>query len=220
MKKGAKIYRFTEVQDLIVEDKEIKGVKTNRGTVKTNVVVNAAGAWSKKIAEMAGVQLPNVPYKKEIMVTERMAHTFDSMVISFKDGIYFSQQEEGQILGGIPPPETITGYETMPTLSFLKHMSKTITRYAPILKHLNVLRQWTGFYDVTPDALPILGEVKGLKGFIQCNGFSGHGFMLSPMVAKLLAELITGERTSLPIERLNLERFEKMEFEREKSVVG
>ena len=220
MRKGAKIYKFTEVQDIVTDGGEIKAVKTSRGTIKTPVVVNAAGAWSKKIAEMAGIKLPNVPYKKEIMVTERIARIFDAMVISFKDGIYFSQQEEGQILGGIPPPETVTGYETMPTLPFLEHMSRTITRYAPILKHINVLRQWTGFYDVTPDALPILGEVKGLKGFIQCNGFSGHGFMLSPMVARLLAQLITGEKLSLPIDRLNLERFEKMEFEAEKSVVG
>jgi len=220
MRNGAEIYRFTEVQDIVTDGEEIKAVRTNRGTIKTGVVVNAAGAWSKKIAEMAGIELPNVPYKKEIIVTERMTRIFDAMVISFRDGIYFSQQDEGQILGGIPPPETVTGYKTEPTLPFLEHMSSTLTRYAPVLKHINVLRQWTGFYDVTPDALPILGEVKGLKGFIQCNGFSGHGFMLSPMVAKLLAQLIAGEKTSLPIDRLNLERFEKMDFEKEKSVVG
>lgn len=221
MKHGAKIYRFTEVQDILTENGRVKGVKTDKGEVKADVVVNAAGAWSKKIAEMAGIELPNVPYKKEIIVTERVEYVFDPMVISFKDGIYFSQQEEGQILGGIPPPETVTGYETAPTLPFLEHMSRTLTRYAPVLKHVNVLRQWTGFYDVTPDALPILGGVEGLEGFIQCNGFSGHGFMLSPMVTKLLAELIAGEKPSMPIDRLNLKRFENMEFdEREKSVVG
>ena len=217
---GAKIYKFTEVKDIIVENGKVKGVRTDKGIVKADVVVNAAGAWSKEIAGMAGVKLPNVPYKKEIMVTERVDYVFDPMVISFKDGIYFSQQEEGQVLGGIPPPETVTGYETKPTLSFLEHMSRTLTRYAPVLKYVNVLRQWTGFYDVTPDALPILGGVDGVEGFIQCNGFSGHGFMLSPMVARLLAELITEERTSLPIDRLKLERFEKTGFEREKSVVG
>ncbi|MCD6299106.1 MAG: FAD-binding oxidoreductase [Thermoplasmata archaeon] len=221
MKHGAKIYRFTEVQGILTENGRVKGVKTGKGEIKADVVVNAAGAWSKRIAEMAGIKLPNVPYKKEIMVTERVKYVFDPMVISFKDGIYFSQQEEGQILGGIPPPETVTGYEASPTLPFLEHMSRTLTRYAPVLKHVNVLRQWTGFYDVTPDALPILGEVDGLDGFIQCNGFSGHGFMLSPMVTKLLAELIAGEKPSMPIDRLNLRRFEDMEpGEMEKSVVG
>ena len=219
MKNGAKIYRFTEVKDILTKDKKIVGVKTNRGEIKTSIVVNAAGAWSKEIAKMAGIELPNMPYRKEILVTERMKHIFDAMVISFKDGIYFSQQEEGQILGGIPSPEEKPGYHTMPTFSFLRHMAKTLTRYAPVLKHINVIRQWTGFYDVTPDARPILGEVD-VEGFIQCNGFSGHGFMLAPMVAQLLAELIVDGKTSLPIKNLLLERFKKMKIERERSVVG
>jgi sarcosine oxidase subunit beta len=83
-----------------------------------------------------------------------------------------------------------------------------------------VLRQWTGFYDVTPDARPILGGVREIEGFIQCNGFSGHGFMIAPMVATLLSQLIADEQLALSIEALNLERFETMKIEREKSVVG
>ncbi|RLF63285.1 MAG: FAD-binding oxidoreductase, partial [Thermoplasmata archaeon] len=58
MRNGAEIYRFTEVQDIVTDGEEIKAVRTNRGTIKTGVVVNAAGAWSKKIAEMAGIELP------------------------------------------------------------------------------------------------------------------------------------------------------------------
>ncbi len=220
MEKGAKLYKFTEVKDILTSEREITGVKTTGGVIKTSIVVNAAGAWSKEIAKMVGVHLPNTPYRKEILVTERMKHMFDAMVISFRDGIYFSQQEGGQILGGIPSPEEEPGYYTMPTFSFLKHMAGTLARYAPVLKHINVLRQWTGFYDVTPDARPILGEVKEIEGFIQCNGFSGHGFMIAPMVVQLLSELIAEEKTSLPIENLKLERFEKMKVEREKSVVG
>ena len=169
---------------------------------------------------MVDVHLPNVPIRKEILVTERMKHVFESMVISFKDGIYFSQQEGGQILGGMPSPEETPGFHTRPTFSFLKHMAKTLARYAPILKHINVLRQWTGFYDVTPDARPILGDVKEIEGFIQCNGFSGHGFMIAPMVATLLSQLIVDEKPALSIETLKLERFEKMKIERERSVVG
>jgi sarcosine oxidase subunit beta len=145
---------------------------------------------------------------------------FEAMVISFKDGIYFSQQKEGQIVGGIPIPEEKGGYKTMPTFAFLQHMAQTLTRYAPVLKHVNVLRHWTGFYDVTPDARPILGEVKEVKGFIQCNGFSGHGFMISPMVSQLLADLITENKTSEVLGNLRLERFKGKNIEKELSVVG
>ena len=99
-------------------------------------------------------------------------------------------------------------------------MSKTLTRYAPSLKHVNVIRQWTGYYDVTPDARPILGEVKDLKGFIQCHGFSGHGFMLSPMVTKLLSDFIVDGKTSDILKNLNLRRFKGKKIVKEVSVVG
>ena len=218
--KGANIYTHTEVVDIKTENKRTSVVETDRGAIKTDTVVNAAGVWSKKIAEMVGVKLPNVPFRKEILATERLKPTFEAMVISFKDGIYFSQQKEGQIVGGIPIPKERSGYRTIPTFSFIRHMSKTLTRYAPVLRHVNILRHWTGFYDVTPDARPILGEVKDVKGFIQCNGFSGHGFMLSPMVTKLLSDFIVDGKTSDVLDSLNLDRFKGKKIEREISVVG
>jgi len=217
---GAKLYKFTEILGIKKKNNLIDHVVTTRGNIKTNTVINAAGAWSKKIAEMVGVKLPNMPFRKEILVTERIKPLFKAMVISFKDGIYFSQQDEGQILGGIPIPEEKPGYITTPTFTFLHHMAKTLTHYAPSLRHVKVIRQWTGYYDVTPDARPILGETKGIKGFIQCNGFSGHGFMLSPMVTKILSDYIIDGKTPPILEKLNLSRFDDKKIKREISVVG
>jgi sarcosine oxidase subunit beta len=219
-KLGAEINTHTTVTDVKIKNKEISSVVTDKGTIQTTIVVNAAGIDSKAIAEMVHVKLPLTPFRKEIMATERLQPLFEAMVISFKDGIYFSQQKEGQIVGGIPIPEEKGGYKTMPTFAFLSHMSQTLTRYAPVLKHVNVLRHWTGFYDVTPDARPILGEVKEVKGFIQCNGFSGHGFMISPMVSQLLARLIAEKKTSEELDNLLLDRFKGKNIEKELSVVG
>lgn len=218
---GAKLYTQTEVTDIRAVGKEIQEVKTTEGRIKTGVVINAAGAWSQRIAKMLDVPVPNVPFRKEILVTERLQPLFDTMVISFRDGIYFSQMEGGQIVGGIPIPDEEAGYLREPTFTFLQHMSQTLTRYMPCLKHLNVLRQWTGFYDVTPDSLPILGEVPGLKRFIQCHGFSGHGFMVAPMIARLLSKLIIEEKSCPILDRLGLHRFSDKNWTiHEKSVVG
>ena len=219
-KRGAEINTHTTVVGLKAVHKEVHSVVTSQGMIRTSMVVNSAGIDSKAIAEMLKLHLPLAAYRKEIMATERMKPLFEAMVISFKDGIYFSQQNEGQIVGGIPIPEEKEGFRTMPTFEFLHHMSQTLTRYAPVLKHVNLLRHWTGYYDVTPDARPILGEVKEIKGFIQCNGFSGHGFMISPMVSKLLTDLIVDGKTSNVLEALNLERFKKNKIDKELSVVG
>lgn len=219
-KHGAKIYTHTNVLDVKTVKNKIKSVSTTKGKIKTDYVINAAGVWSKQISDMVKVDIPNKPLRKEIMATERLDSLFEAMVISFKDGIYFSQQEEGQIVGGIPIPDQESGYYTKPTFDFIKHMSKTLTRYAPVLKNVNMLRHWTGFYDVTPDARPILGESKKIKGFIQCNGFSGHGFMLSPMVSKMISEYIVKGKTTDELENLSLERFKGKKIDYEQSVVG
>jgi sarcosine oxidase subunit beta len=73
---------------------------------------------------------------------------------------------------------------------------------------------------MTPDAMPILGPVDELPNFINVNGFSGHGFMVSPIVAELMAELIEKGKTSLPTDDFNLSRFKVKAFEKETCVVG
>ncbi len=218
-KNGLEINTHKSVTDIIVKNNEVKGVEIdNKHKVKADFVVNAAGIWSKDIAEKVGVNLPNKPLRKEIIATERLKPLFECMVISFKDGIYFSQQKDGQIVGGIPF-EKEYGFKTTPTFDFLKYMSKTLVSYAPLLKHVNILRHWTGFYDVTPDARPIIGKSK-IKGFIQCSGFSGHGFMLSPMVSKVLTDYISDGKTSEILENLNINRFKGKKIDHEMSVVG
>ena len=219
IKKGAEINTHTPVTDIIVDNNQIKGVKIeNKYEIKTDFVVNAAGVWSKEIAKKAGLNLPNEPLRKEIIATERLKPIFECMVISFKDGIYFSQQKEGQIVGGVPLEKEF-GFKIEPTFDFIQHMSKTLTRYAPDLKHVKILRHWTGFYDMTPDARPIIGNTK-INGFIQCSGFSGHGFMLSPMVAKILTKYISDGKTNDILENLNIDRFKGKKIEHEMSVVG
>ncbi len=217
---GATIYTHTKAVDIILKNHKVHAVNTEKGTITTPIVVAAAGVWSQDIAKMAGISLPNIPLRKEIMVTERFEPLFDAMVISFKDGIYFSQQPEGNIVGGLPIPDQQSGYKTMPTISFVHHMASTLTRYAPRLNHINMLRHWTGFYDVTPDSRPILGEDHTIAGFIHCHGFSGHGFMLSPMVTTLLADYIADGKASSILTDLHLDRFKGKKIDQETSVVG
>jgi sarcosine oxidase subunit beta len=216
---GVEISKFTEVTDIEIEDSHITAVKTDKGEIKTNTVVNAAGAYSRDIASMVGVELPNKPYRHEILVTEPIEHVLNPMIISFKTGIYFSQQKCGSIIGGIGDPEEPSSYNISGSLRFLKRMAKTMIELVPTFGHLNVLRQWAGLYDVTPDAQPILGWTEGVDLFCQANGYSGHGFMIAPKVTELIAELIIDGKTSMPIDDLNLKRFEG-EITGETYVVG
>ena len=137
---GATIHTHTTVQDIHIKNDHVSEVVTDKGSIKTKWVVDAAGAWSSEIARMVDIQIPNKPFRKEVLATERLEPIFEAMVISFKDGIYFSQQPEGNIVGGIPIPEQRSGFLERPTYSFIQHMSETLTRYAPALSQINMLR--------------------------------------------------------------------------------
>jgi sarcosine oxidase subunit beta len=216
---GVEINKFTEVIGIETEDDQITAVETNKGTIKTDTVVNAAGAYSRNIAAMLGIDIPNKPYRHEILVTESVEHVLDPMIISFKTGIYFSQQKCGAIIGGIGDPDEPSSYNISGGLLFLKRMARTMMELVPAFGHLNVLRQWAGLYDVTPDAQPILGWTDGVEGLCQANGYSGHGFMIAPKATELISELIVDGKTSMPIDDLNLRRFEG-EITGEAYVVG
>ncbi len=85
---------------------------------------------------------------------------------------------------------------------------------------MKVLRQWAGLYDLTPDHNPIVGPVDALDGFFQVSGFMGHGFMMAPVIGKLLAEHIA-VGTHLPLfERWNLRRFAEGRLLSEGMIIG
>lgn len=219
---GATIHTFTRVEDVLVENGAVTGVKTNDGKIRTDTVVAAAGAWTRDIAEMAGVMLPNVPERHEIHVTEKLDHFLDPMIIDFQDNVYFHQAEAGGILGGWggyapKAPE----YNTKTSLKFMRNYSRLLAKFIPKLAEVNVLRQWAGFYDTTPDAKPILGKTD-VDGFVVICGFSGHGLMISPAVGELITDLIVKGTTSMPkvMKDLSLQRFKEGKVEKEKGVVG
>ena len=221
-KLGAEIHTFTEVKNIKIKNEAflIRTSRNETDNMRAEVIVNAAGGYSKNIAKMVGIELPNEPYRHEILATEPLNYFLDPVIISFHDGIYFLQQKHGEIVGGISNPDEPCGPNISSSLEFLKRMARTLTRYIPAFKHLNVVRQWAGLYDMTPDAMPILGPVDELPNFINVNGFSGHGFMVSPFVAKLMAELISEGKATLPLDDFALSRFKVKTIEKETCVVG
>jgi sarcosine oxidase subunit beta len=195
-------------------------VKTRSEQFDSPRLLNTAGAYSKKLAAMLGIDIPTRPFRHEIAVTEPLKPFLEPMVISIKKGFYFSQSMRGEIVGGIGDDGEKPSYSTRSSARFLFRYASALKEVFPALSKVKIMRQWAGLYDTSPDARPIIGSVAGVGGYYHACGFSGHGFMLSPIVAKLLSELILTGRTSLPIDGLSLERFNKPGLTRDPYVVG
>jgi sarcosine oxidase subunit beta len=195
-------------------------VATSRDTFHTPCIINVAGARTKDVAAMLGIAIPTEPHRHEIAVTEAVKAFLEPMVISIAKGFYFSQALRGEIVGGVGDEHEAPTYSTASSPDFLFRYAAALRDTFPSLGHVRIIRQWAGDYDMSPDARPILGGVDGVEGYYHACGFSGHGFMLSPMVAKLLTELVTTGETSIPIESLSLKRFAKGNLLKDPYVVG
>ena len=214
---GVSIRQFEEVKDVKVKSGIIQQVITDKEKFNTHFVVDAAGFGARKIARMVGIDLPLKLYRHQIAVSEPVKVFLEPMVV--KGELYFTQTYRGRIIGGTDlneqPTESLSS-----TDEFLPQFAKEILSVLPTISSLNVMRQWAGFYVVTPDHHPILGGT-GLPGFVLGVGFSGHGFMLGPVVGKLLATYIMHGTMYLPeANNLGLERFRSGRLIQEKAVIG
>jgi sarcosine oxidase subunit beta len=217
---GVRVETFTRVTGIEAERGRVRAVQTDRGRLACDVLVNAAGAWSPRIAALAGVKLPNEPHRHEILVTEPLKPFLGPLVSVLDDGLYFSQSMRGEIVGGMGDPDEPAGLEAGSTLRFLARFSRALVACLPVLGSVQVIRQWGGCYDVTPDNSPILGETPGVAGFLQMSGFVGHGFMMAPAVAELMAAWMAGEPRDEIFDRFTLGRFAEGRLEREDFIIG
>ncbi|MEM3736482.1 MAG: FAD-binding oxidoreductase [Candidatus Bathyarchaeia archaeon] len=206
---GVEINTYTEVKAIEVEGGKVRSVITDRGDVETEVVVNAAGMFSSDVAKMAGIELPIKLRRVEAMVTESLKYFLDPRILSLNEHLFLTQTLRGELMGGMAVDEKLHDVTLQSSLSFLEAFSKKIVKLIPRMQFLNMIRQWVGYFDVTPDGSPIIGPVDEVEGFVQANGFNGYGFTLAPIIGKLVAEWITTGKTSIPIEPYNLNRFKE-----------
>ena len=102
---------------------------------------------------------------------------------------------------------------------FMEKAAKLITDTLPALKQLRISRQWAGLYDMSPDRSPVIDFSQNAQGLITICGFSGHGFMVAPRTAVLVANALCGQQDTLDIKRFSLERYRTGELLLEPSVV-
>jgi len=195
------VFRFKEeVEQIVVREGKVHGVKARSGTYSAPVVVDAAGPFSKAVCETAGVHIPVTPDSHEAAITEPVKSFFTTMVVDLRPGpdsknYYFYQNSLGQIVFCITPEPLIVGSDRRETSVFLTQVGARMVRLLPRLKNLRVRRMWRGLYPMTPDGSPLVGWNTQVQGLLHATGMCGQGFMLGPGVGQVVARMITGKTT-------------------------
>lgn len=205
---GATVLRHTEVTGIERDGDTITAVVTDKGRIATDTVICAAGAWSRAVGAMAGVELPVDPLRRQIAVTEPVPGLPPTlpMTIDFSSSLYFHTEGPGLLLGMSDPDET-TGFATATHDRWIPRLYEAMEHRAPALLDLRRTGGWAGLYEITPDHNALIGEASSPSRFLYATGFSGHGFLQGPAVGEVVRDLFLGRVPFVDISPLNAGRF-------------
>jgi 4-methylaminobutanoate oxidase (formaldehyde-forming) len=216
--RGAEIEQRTRVRDLRLRDGRVHEVVTDRGTIRTDVVVLACGMYTPQVAALAGVTVPIIPYAHEFLVTE----AFDPPLAplpTLRDPdnlIYFRTEVGGLVMGGYerdPAPWALDGVpdgfeaELLPEdwERFDEILTNAVAR-VPAMETAEVRKLFNGPEAFTPDGEFILGESE-VPGLWVAAGFCAHGLAGAGGIGWQMAEWITEGEPSLDLWHMDIRRF-------------
>lgn len=223
---GAELRTGTPVTAVRRDGDRVVGVVTDEGEVAADYVVNAAGPWAGRVAEMAGRPLPIEPKRRQVAVVEpeTAVPETDPLTIDLDTGSYFRPERGGDALvgghfDGDDPPRDPDGYRESMDFEWacdaLEAAAGWTTYFGPDSR---IKRGWAGLYAVTPDRHPVVEETA--PGLLTAAGFSGHGFQHAPATGKIVAELaLEGESSIVDVDALSSDRFERSSERTERNVV-
>lgn len=184
-------------------------VETSAGAFEAPKVVNAAGAWADRIAAAAGDPVPLDVIAPMLMITGRVPHFIDPVVILRSRKLSFKQFANGTVLigGGHLARPYRDENRTVIDWQKLAESANTVWELFPVMRDATIMRAWAGIEARMPDELPVIGPSAAAEGIYHQFGFSAHGFQLGPGVGALMAELVATGATNLPIGPFRVDRF-------------
>ncbi|RBP84231.1 sarcosine oxidase subunit beta family protein [Marinomonas rhizomae] len=176
---GVDLIQQTEVEDLIIEDGTVVGVRTARyGEIRADKVGCVVAGNSSVLAKMGGFELPLESHPLQALVSEPIKPILDTVVMSNQVHGYASQSDKGDLVIGAGI-DGYTGYGQRGSYSTIEHTIQAIVEMFPVFSRVRMNRQWGGIVDTCPDACPIISETPVKNLFFNC-GWGTGGFKATP----------------------------------------
>jgi D-hydroxyproline dehydrogenase subunit beta len=216
---GAVVQTNTVVSGILRNGDHVTGVQTSAGAISAGAVINAAGTWAGAVAALAGVQLPILPRRGFVLVTEPLPLTihhkvyageYVANVLSSDEGLQTSPVVEGTASGTvlIGSSRERVGFDRTVSLPVLAQLAANAIALFPTLASVKVMRSYLGFRPYCPDHLPVIGHDPRAPGLWHASGHEGAGIGLSVGTAKLLTQALGGQPTDLDLSAFRPERFD------------
>jgi glycine oxidase len=185
---------------LEIRDGKTVGVRTNKTRFAAGIVVNCAGAWAGQIGPHA---FPTRPVKGQMLCVAMPRRNLVTHVVRAPN-VYLIPRSDGRLLIGATQEEAGFDKQTVPET--LQKLRKAALDLVPKLADARILEAWAGLRPGTPDKLPILGET-ATSGYFVATGHFRDGILLAPVTARVMSQLIAGQRSEFDLKAFAVERF-------------
>lgn len=224
-RKGAKLRLGAKVTRLLTDGERVTGIEFAGEMLYADQVIVATGVWTPQLLKPLNLDVPIIPRKGQILVSERLPDFVNCNVLggayiaakmakktsTSSDpiesvGLSLGQTRSGTLLIG--GSREFAGYDLGTKAEISRAISKAATRVFPALQQVRILRTFAGLRPFTPDGKPILGAVEGWDGLFLAAGHEGDGVALSPITGKLIAQIVCGADLDMDISPFLLSRFQ------------
>jgi len=223
-KRGARIFENVKVTDIAVEGATVKGVRTARGDIKAEFVVNAAGMWAHGLAAKIGVAVPLHAAEHFYVVTEPIPDLPPHLpVLRDADACTYATEDAGKLLvGWFEPVAKPWGSEGIPEsfafdqlpgdLEHIEPLLEGAIRRIPVLGRAGIQLFFNGPESFTPDDRYLLGETPEIRNLFVAAGFNSIGIQSAGGAGKVLADWIVDGHPSMDLWDVDIKRV--MPFQR------
>ena len=183
---------------------QVAGVETTARSIVTTIAVDAAGAWTRQVAELAGGRAAVAPVRHQLLVTEPSAEVdpADSITRVVDAAVYLRPARGGLMVGGfeadplpVDPRAQPAGFSTddVPLdLGALRRLAGPVAKEVPLAGEAGVAELRGGLFTMSPDGRFVAGPVPDVPGLWVASGCNGSGFSSSLAIGEALAASITG----------------------------
>jgi 4-methylaminobutanoate oxidase (formaldehyde-forming) len=217
--RGVALLPNTDVLSVDIADGKVRGVRTTNGTIKAPVIVDAAGAWTRQVAEASGIKVPLIPTRQQLIVTEPLEGARAELpMIRIMDAAVYARPCLGGLLWGV--------YEEAPRFFDMNELARDfhikdmpldievlnaaaleVRDQLPILGTAKVREFRGGIPTMTADGHHILGPAPGVEGFFFASGCNVAGLSISPTIGEALAAWIVDGKPPWDLSPMSVERF-------------
>jgi 4-methylaminobutanoate oxidase (formaldehyde-forming) len=217
--RGVTLLPHTAVTRVRIEEGRVTAVECDAGTIRTTVVVDAAGAWTRQVAEASGIRIPIVPTRHQLFVTEPLDGVRAELpIVRIVDAAVYVRPCAGGLLWGVfeeeprqfemdalGPRFQIADLEL--DADVLHRAADDVRPQLPALRDAKVREHRGGLPTMTADAQHIVGPAPAAEGFFIAGGCNVAGLSISPAIGEVLATWILEGEPPLDLAPLSIERF-------------